>query len=122
MVTLRGEEGEEALKGRVPDIALRRAVELRGEGVSVVIVEVWDHVDRDFRMAGRYGLLTYLDDHYQQPFEYVRFVYEGGRRVFEALLAPEGNYLLVVPDEKWVDDRLLVVLDVEGEEQPPSTG
>jgi hypothetical protein len=116
MVILTGEEGEDALRGRVPDIALRRAVELRGEGVSVVVVEVGDDVDRDFRRAGRYGLLTYLDDHYQQPFEYVRFVYEGGRRIFEALLAPDGRYLLVVPDEEWVDARLLVVLDVEGEE------
>ncbi|GFO57252.1 hypothetical protein GMSM_42590 [Geomonas sp. Red276] len=56
---------------------------------------------------------------YQAPFEYVRYVVEAGRRVFEALLAPSGRYLLVVPEEDWVDDRLLIVLDVEGEEFLP---
>ena len=116
MVILTGKEGEEALRGRVPEIAIRRAKEMRGEGVTVVAVEPGDDVRRDFRFAGRYGLLTYLDDCYQAPFEYVRFVHEGGRRVFEALLATSGKYLLVVPDEDWVDDRLRVVLDVEGEE------
>ena len=118
MVILTGKEGEEALRGRVPELALRRAGQMRGKGVSVVTVERGDDVRRDFPMGGRYGLLTYLDDHYQAPFLYVRFVHEGGRRVFEALLAPSGKYLLVVPDEDWVDDRLRVVLDVEGEETP----
>ena len=119
MVVLTGEEGDEALRGRVPDVALRRAAEHREKGVTVVVLERGDDVRRNFRMAGRYGLLTYLDDHYQQPFEYVRFVHERGRRVFEALLAPFGRFLLVAPDEDWVDERLLVVLDVEGEHAPP---
>jgi len=117
MVILTGEEGEEVLRGCVPEIALRRAVEMRREGVAVVVVEEGDDVDLDYRWTGRFGLLTHLDDHYIAPFLFVRFVHEGGRRVFEALLAPEGKYLLVVPDEEWVDDRLLVVLDVEGEER-----
>jgi hypothetical protein len=43
----------------------------------------------------------------------------GGRRVFEALFAPSGRILLVAPDEDWVDERLLLVLDVEGEQAPP---
>jgi hypothetical protein len=122
MVILTGKEGEEALRGRVPEIALRRAVEMRGEGIFVVTVEHGDDLRRDFPMGGRYGLLTYLDDHYQAPFAYVRFVHEAGRRVFEALLAPSGKFLLVVPDEDWVDDRLLTVLDVEGEEQASPEG
>jgi len=119
MVILTGKDMDESLRGRVPEIALRRAVEMRGKGVSVVAVERGDDVRRDFPMGGRFGLLTYLDDHYQAPFAYVRFVREGGRRVFEALLAPLGKFLLVVPDEDWVDDRLLTVLDVEGEEASP---
>lgn len=116
MISLTGREEEEALRGRVPEVALRCAKELRENGVTVLVLERGDDVRRDFRMVGRYGLLTHLDDHYQAPFEYVRYVVEGRRRVFVALLAPSGSYLLVVPEEDWVDDRLLVVLDVEGEE------
>lgn len=116
MISLCGSEEEEALRGLVPEIALRHAKELRENGVTVLVLERGDDVRRDFRMVGRYGLLTYLDDHYQAPFEYVRYVVEGGRRVFVALLAPSRRYLLVVPEEDWVDDRLLVVLDVEAEE------
>lgn len=131
MISLSGWDKDEALRGRVPEIALRLAQGLRESGVTVLVLERGDDVRRDFRMVGRYGLLTYLDDHYQAPFEYVRFVVEGERRVFLALLAPSGRYMLVVPEEDWVDDRLLVVLDVEGEEfldsgqeeakQPPKT-
>ena len=116
MISLTGKEEEEALKGRVPEIALLRSKELRENEVTVLVLERGDDVRRDFRMVGRYGLLTYLDDHYQAPFEYVRYVVEDRRRIFVALLAPTGRYLLVVPEEEWVDDRLLVVLDVEGEE------
>lgn len=115
MIVLAGDEKDESLRGRVPELALRRAGELRGQGVAVLVLERGDDVRRDFPMAGRYGLLTYLDDHYQTPFEYVRYAVEGDRRVFEALLAPSERYLLVVPEENWVDDRLLIVLDVEGE-------
>lgn len=118
MVILTGKEGDAVLQGRVPEIALRRARELAGKGVRVLVLEQGDDVTRDFRVVGRFGLLTYLDDHYQAPFEYVRFVREGGRRVFEALLAPRGRHLLVTPDEDWVDSRLRLVLDVEGEEVP----
>lgn len=116
MISLTGKEEEEALKGRVPEIALRRAKEFRENGVTVLVLERGDDVLRNFRMVGRYGLLTYLDDHYQAPFGYVRYVVVGRTRIFVALLAPSGRYLLVVPEEDWVDDRLLVVLDVEGEE------
>lgn len=115
MIILTGTDSDKAHKGKVPEIALRRAEEMAGTGVYVVALEVLDDIGRDLPMAGRYGLLTYLDDHYQAPFEYVRYVEENGRRVFEALLAPEGKFLLVVPEEDWVDDRLLVVLDVEAE-------
>ncbi|GFO57259.1 hypothetical protein GMSM_42660 [Geomonas sp. Red276] len=115
MVVLAGEEGEEALGGRVPRLALLRAAELRAEGVRVLVVEEGDDVRRDFRMVGRYGLLTYLEDHFQAPFGYVRASEEGGRRMFEASLLPSGRFLLVAPDEDWLDDRLRVTLDVESE-------
>jgi len=120
MVVLTGKEVDEAQRGLVPELALRRAKELRGEGVTVFVLERGDDVRRDFGMVGRYGLLTYLEDHYQAPFEYVRYVFEGGLRVFEALLAPSGKFLLVVPEEEWVDYRLLIFFDVEGEEVPPA--
>lgn len=118
MVTLTGNHEEELFRGRVPDVALRRAREMGCEGVVVLVLERGDDVQRDFTTAGRYGLLTYLDNHYQAPFQYVRYVVEGGRRVFEALLLPSGRHLLVVPDEEWVDTRLRVVLDVESENPP----
>ncbi len=116
MVVLNGKDEDQRLRGRVPNLALCRARELSEAGVTVLVLEEGDDACRDFRFLGRYGLLTYLDDHYQAPFTYVRFVVESGRRIFEALLAPSERYLLVVPDEDWVDHRLQVVLDVEGEE------
>lgn len=116
MVTLTGEADEKSLGDRVPALAIRRARELRESKVVVLVLEEGDDVRRDFRVAGRYGLLTYLDDHYQAPFEYVRFEVEGGRKVYEALLAPSGRYLLVVPDGDWVHPGLRVVLEVEGEQ------
>lgn len=119
MVVLTGDDRDKAFMGRVPELALQRARELRGQGVSVLVLEEGDDVCRDFRVVGRYGLLTYIDDHYQAPFEYVRYVLENGRKVYEALLAPSCKYLLVAPDEKWLDDQLQVVLDVEGEEVSP---
>lgn len=117
MVVLTGKDGEEDLHGRVPELALRRARELRDQGLSVVVLEEADDVVNDFGMVGRYGLVTYLDDHYQAPFEYVRYVVEDGVKVYEALLLP-GRHLLVTPDADWVDHRLRVVLDVESDDSP----
>ena len=74
MIVLVGDERDESLSARVPELALRRAKQLQAESVAVVVMEEGDDVRRDFRMAGRHGLLTYLDDHYQAPFEYVRYV------------------------------------------------
>ena len=119
MEILTGADGEDALRGRVPALAIRRAKELAGEGVTVVVLEETDDAVNDFGMVGRCGLVTYLDDHYQAPFGYVRYTLEEGRKVYEALLLPSGRYLLIVPDVDWVDYRLRVVLDVEGEERPP---
>lgn len=115
MIALTGAAEQEALAGLVPDLALRRAREVGRDGVTVLVLQRGDDVCRDFRMVGRYGLLTYLDDHYVAPFEWVRFEVEGGRKVYEALLSPSGRYILVAPDEDWVHDGLRVVLDVEAE-------
>lgn len=120
MIVLTGTEGVENLRGRVSELAIRRAYEVGKGGVSVLVLEKGDDVHRDFLLTGRYGLLTYLDDHYQAPFEYVHYVMEDGRRVYEALLLPSRKYLLVAPDEVWVDERLRIVLEVEGEEVWPS--
>lgn len=119
MIALAGGAGDAAYRDCVPALALRRARELRKAGVTVIVLERGDNVIKDFLVVGRYGLRTYLDDHYQAPFQYVRITRERGKRVFEALLLPLGKHLLIVPDEEWVDDQLLVVLDVEGEEVLP---
>jgi hypothetical protein len=118
MVRLTGKGGEEALRGRVPDLALRRARELRDKGVTVLVLEETDDVVNDFGMIGRFGLVTYLDDHYQAPFGYVKYAMEVGQKIYEALLLPSGRFLLVAPDAEWVDSRLLVVLDVESDDSP----
>ena len=118
VVRLTGKKGEEALRSRVPDLALRRARELKGKRVTVLVLEEGDDAVNDFGMVGRFGLVTYLDDHYQAPFAYVRCDVEEGRKVYEALLLPSGRFLLVVPDADCVDSRLRVVLDVESADSP----
>ena len=106
-----------ALAGRVPELALRRAAGFSGKGI-VLVLEEGDDVERDIPQAGPFGLMTHLDDAWQEPFSYVRYVTEGKRRVYEARLAyGEVPTIVVVPDETWVDDRLLLVLQVEGEEE-----
>lgn len=118
MVVLTGGELAEGVRERIPALALQRARELSGGG-CVLVLEEGDDVERDLPQAGRYGLLTHLDDPLQEPFAFVRFVREGARRVFEAQLATDPGCLVVVPEEPWVDERLLLVLSVEGVEVPP---
>lgn len=114
MVVIARYEG--TLAGRVPELALRRAAEFSGKGL-VLVLEEGDDVERDVPQAGPYGLMTHLDDAWQEPFSYVRYVFEGERRVYEALLAYVNvPTLVVVPEAPWVDDRLLLVLQVDGEE------
>jgi len=105
------------VRGKIPALALQRAREMAGAG-CVLVLEEGDDVERDVPQAGRYGLLTHLDDPWQEPFAFVRYVHEEGKRVFEALLATDSRLLVIVPEEQWVDDRLLLVLRVEGEEEP----
>jgi hypothetical protein len=105
-----------SFRGRVPDLALRRAESLP-EGGVVVFVEQGDDVERNMPQAGRYGLLTHLDSHDQQPFASVRSVVEDGQRLFLAQLAYGKRPVTVVaPDLPWLDRRLRLVLDVEAEE------
>ena len=105
------------LAGRVPELALRRAADFSGRGI-VLVLEEGDDVEHDIPQAGRYGLMTHLDDAWQEPFSYVRYVTEGERRIYEARLAyGKVPTVVVVPDAVWVDARLLLVLRVEGEEE-----
>jgi len=77
-------------------------------------------VSRDFPMAGRQGLLTHLDDCWQEPFAWVRMVTVGSCRVYVAKLAKsysKGDHVVIVPtDAQWVDERLRLVLSIEVEE------
>ena len=100
---------------RVPAVALRVARELPSGG-TVLVLEQGDDVERGVPQAGRFGLLTHLDDHWQEPFAWVRSVREDGGLFFVARLAyGRRPVVVVVPDAPWVDERLLLVLRVEGE-------
>jgi len=115
MIVIANYEG--SLAGKVPELALRRAADFSGKGI-ILVLEEGDDVERDFPQAGRYGLLTHIDDAWQEPFSYVRYVTEGERRIYEARLAySEVPTVVIIPDLPGVDDRLLLVLRVEGEEE-----
>lgn len=119
MVVLTGPEQSARVTGTVPELALRLARGLAGDGY-VLVLEEGDDVERDVPQAGRYGLLTHLDDCWQEPFERVLWVRENGRRVFVARLAASRVPTVVVAaDADWLDERLRLVLDVEGEEGSP---
>lgn len=115
MVVLTGRTEAGALRGRVPEVALRRAERLPPGGV-VVVLEEGDDVERGVPQAGRHGLLTHLDDAWQEPFAWVRAVLENGIRVFVARLAYGKRPVEVVaPDAPWLDSRVRLVLDLEAE-------
>ena len=100
---------------------LSAAGELPAGGVLLVLEE-GDDVER-VPLCGRFGLLTHLDDCWQQPFAWVRSVREDGARVFVARLAYGRRPVVVVaPDAPWLDGRLRLVLDLEAEESPPKGG
>jgi hypothetical protein len=116
VVVLTGTEEDARLVGKVPELALRLAKDL-ADGGCVLVLEEGDNVERDVPQAGRYGLLTYLDDCWQEPFERVLWVRETGARFFVARLAASRvPTVVVVADAEWLDERLRLVLDVEGEE------
>ena len=105
--------------GGATGLALRVARNLAGGG-CVLVLEEGDDVERDVPQAGRHGLLTHLDDAWQEPFERVLSVRENGCRVFVARLAYGRRPVAVVaPDEPWLDSRLRLVLGVEAEEASP---
>ena len=117
MIVLTSCKQAESLRGSIPELAIRRMHELGG---SVLVLQEGDDIEK-IPQAGRYGLLTHLDDEWQAPFDWVAIDHEDGKRVFVAQLNTRGKrqVVVIVPDEKWVDDRLAVVLDVEGEEASP---
>lgn len=116
MVALTSGTDPEPLRGRVPEEALRRAEALPAGGV-VVVLEQGDDVERDVPQAGRHGLMTHLDDSWQQPFAWVQAVPENCSRVFVAALAYGRRPVVVVaPDAPWLDGRLRLVLDLEAGE------
>lgn len=113
MVVLTGESPDEAVRDRVPELALRCAACLSPNGL-VVVLEEGDDIEKSVPQAGRHGLMTHMDDPWQEPFAFVHFVIEGGRRVFEARLAyGKHPVTIVVADAPWLDSRLRLVLDLE---------
>lgn len=88
-------------------------------GCHVLVLQEGDDPESDFPQAGKYGLLTHLDDCWQEPYVWVRLVTVRGCRLFVALLArsysPE-KHIVIVPDSDWVDERLRLVLRVEAED------
>lgn len=101
---------------RIPAVAVQVARELP-HGGTVLVLEQGDDVERGVPQAGRFGLLTHLDDCWQEPFAWVRSVRENGGRLFVARLAyGQAPVAIVVPDAEWLDCRLRLVLDLEAEE------
>lgn len=101
---------------KIPAVAVQVARELP-HGGTVVVLEEGDDVERGVPQAGRYGLLTHLDDPWQEPFTWVRSVRENGDRLFVARLAYGRNPVAIVaPDAAWLDSRLRLVLDLEAED------
>lgn len=103
--------------GSAPEKAVRLAAELCPGG-TILVLEKGDDVEKGVPQAGRYGLLTHLDDCWQEPFSRVLVVRvrENGRRIFVAALAYGEPLAVVAPDEPWLDGRLRLVLGVEAEE------
>jgi hypothetical protein len=88
-------------------------------GCRVLVLQEGDDPALDFPQAGKYGLLTHLDDCWQEPFAWVRVVTVRECRLFVAQLVKsyeKGKHVVVVPDAEWVDERLLLVLRMEAEE------
>lgn len=116
VLTAGDESAGNGSRAGVPAVALRVARELPAGG-AVVVLEQGDDVERGVPQAGRFGLLTHLDDCWQEPFAWVRSVRENGCRLFVARLAyGRRPVAVVVPDEEWLDSRLRLVLSVEAEE------
>lgn len=88
-------------------------------GCHVLVLQEGDDPERDFPQAGKFGLLTHLDDCWQEPFAWVRIVTVMGCRLFVAQLAKcyeKGKYMVVVPDSEWVDERLRLTLKIEADD------
>jgi len=106
---------------KVPQEILAKVPE--AVGCRALVLQEGDDPERDFPVAGRHGLLSHLDDCWQQPFSWVRVVTVCGSRIFVARLAKsyqKGEYAVVIPaDASWVDERLRLVLGVEAEDASP---
>lgn len=114
------------LADRLPRLAVERMVQFEGTDGHydpenhgyIVVLEEGDDIGRDFPLLGEIGVFSDLGEKWLSPFEYVFFVRENGRRIFEAALPLAGDAMLVliVPEEPWVEDCLLSALNVEGQE------
>lgn len=132
MIKLTSAAQARRLAGKLPAIAVERMVQFEGydgcydpeEHGYILVLEEGDQIESEVPMLGESELLAVLDDG-ESLFEYVFFVRENGRRVFEATvpLAGEAMLVLIVPEEPWVDERLLRALIQMGQEDnltPPS--
>lgn len=118
MITLtnRRQAAKLAQEGIIPQIALSR--KLRKE--NVLVLESSDDVVFGMPHFGRYGLITFIDDHDREQFSSVRFIVENGQRFFAAVTtdrAQRTRYTIVAPDAPWLDHRLRLIFEVEAEEE-----
>ena len=126
MVKLNSADQARSLAGTLPAVAVERMMQFEGDDGGydhedhgyILVLEKGDDLRRDFPMLGECGLLGHLAQEGFPSFEYVVSVRENGRRIFEATipLAGDAMLVLIVPEEPWVDSRLLRVLDAEGRE------
>lgn len=126
MVKLTSVAQARQLSGVVPALAVERMVQFEGddgcydpeEHGYIMVLEEGDLIERDFPILGEDGLDAILEGEWLSPFEHVSYVREKDRRIFEATIPLGGDAMLVliVPEAPWVDRRLLLVLDAEGQE------
>lgn len=118
-------------KNRLPQRALQLLLELEKQGPSpydfrqhsrVALLEPADDIAKVPREVGRYGLLEILDSPWRS-YDSVCVFSEAEKRYYELVvtLSPGVRLFLFVPDEDWVDSRLRLVLQVETDEQDPTT-
>lgn len=103
-----------AQEGVIPQLALTR----KKRKENVLILESTDDVVWDLPQFGRYGLITYIDDHDREQFSSVRFAIENGQRIFAAVTTDQAQrtrYTIIAPDAPWLDHRLRLIFSVEGE-------
>lgn len=115
MIRLTSTVQAQALRHRIPALAVLRMTQFEGEdGLydpqrhgSIVVVEPGDDVEQDFPEAGEQGLLSGLEED-AAPFDYVFAYREGDTALFEAVIQidDEKTLTLIIPNAPWLPESL----------------